>query len=114
MMTFNEADVSLRADSRLTERCQTTIPAAICDALHLKPRETIQYSLLAGGKVVMSRLQDEEQDDPVVSQFLSFIEKDMVKNPQRIQPVSAAFWAGLEELTAGMTVDLDAPLTHDE
>lgn len=34
---LNSADVSLRAESRLTERSQTTIPAAIRDALHLKP-----------------------------------------------------------------------------
>lgn len=114
MMIFNNADVSLRAESRLTERSQTTIPAAIRDALHLKPGETIQYSLLAGGKVVMSRLQDEEHDDPVVNQFLSFLEKDMITNPQRIQPVTASFWAGIEELTAGIEVDLDAPLTDDE
>jgi antitoxin PrlF len=114
MMSYNEADVSLRAESRLTERSQTTIPAAIRDALHLKPGETIQYSLMPGGKVVMSRYQGEEHDDPVVNQFLSFLEKDMVKNPQRIQPVTADFWSGIEELTAGINVDLDAPLTDDE
>jgi antitoxin PrlF len=41
MVTFNIADVSLRAESRLTERSQTTIPASIGDALHLKPGENI-------------------------------------------------------------------------
>ncbi len=52
---LNSADVSLRAESRLTERSQTTIPAAIRDALHLKPGESIHYTLLAGGKVLMSK-----------------------------------------------------------
>lgn len=114
MNNLNIADVSLRAESRLTERSQTTIPAAIRDALHLKPGETIEYSLLPGGKVIMSRQEQEEnQDDPVVVQFLAFLENDMKKNPQHIQPVPMDLWARAKELTAGIEVDLDAPLTDD-
>lgn len=109
---FNSADVSLRAESRLTERSQTTIPASIRDALHLKPGESIHYTLLAGGKVIMSR-KDVEQDDPVVSQFLTFLENDMKKNPQNIAPVPAMFWESIKALTAGVEVDLDAPLTDN-
>lgn len=112
VIQINMADVSLRAESRLTERSQTTIPAAIRDALHLKPGEYINYTLLPGGKVIMSRLE-EEQDDPVVSQFLTFLENDMKKNPQNIHQVPAALWAGIKALTAGVEVDLDAPLTDD-
>jgi len=108
----HKADVSLRAESRLTERSQTTIPAAIRDALHLKPGEYINYTLLAGGKVIMSR-QEEEQDDPVVSQFLDFLEGDMKKNPQNIHAVPVAFWESINTLTAGVEVDLDAPLTDN-
>lgn len=110
--TLDSASVSLRAESRLTERSQTTIPAVIRDALHLKPGEYINYILLAGGKVIMSR-QEEEQDDPVVSKFLSFIEDDMKKNPQNIAPVPVVFWEGIKALTAGVEVDLDAPLTDN-
>ncbi|EJL7720721.1 type II toxin-antitoxin system PrlF family antitoxin [Cronobacter sakazakii] len=109
---LNSADVSLRAESRLTERSQTTIPAAIRDALHLKPGEAIHYTLLAGGKVIMSK-KEEEQDDPVVTQFLAFLENDMMKNPQNIAPVPALFWESIKSLTAGVKVDLDAPLTDD-
>ncbi|WP_437125534.1 type II toxin-antitoxin system PrlF family antitoxin [Escherichia coli] len=44
----------------MTYQCsQTTIPAVIRDALHLKLGEYIHYTLLAGGKVIMSR-QDED------------------------------------------------------
>ncbi|WP_289368063.1 type II toxin-antitoxin system PrlF family antitoxin [Pantoea stewartii] len=107
-----ETDVSLRAESRLTERSQTTIPAAIRDALHLKPGEYIKYTLLAGGKVIMSR-QEDEQDDPVVSQFLNFLESDMKNNPKNIHAVPVAFWESIKALTAGVDVDLDAPFTDD-
>lgn len=112
MFKFDQVDVSLRAESRLTERSQTTIPAAIRDALHLKPGEIIEYSLISGGKVIMSKQQD-EQDDPAVSHFLTFLEQDMVNNPQHIQSVPIEFWSGLEKLVAGIEVDLDAPLTDD-
>ena len=112
MFKFDRADVSLRAESRLTERSQTTIPAAIRDALHLKPGEVIEYSLLAGGKVIMSK-QNNEQDDPVVSQFLSFLERDMMNNPQHIHSIPVEFWSGIETLVAGIDVDLDAPLTDE-
>ena len=60
----------------------------------------------------MSR-KEEEQDDPVVSQFLTFLENDMKNNPQNIHQVPAAFWAGIKAFTAGVEVDLDAPLTDD-
>lgn len=109
---IQDSDVSLSAESRLTERSQTTIPAAIRDALHLKPGEYIRYSLLAGGKVIMSRQEDEE-DDPVVLNFLTFLENDMKKNPQNIHAVPVAVWDSIKTLTAGVEVDLDAPLTDD-
>lgn len=109
---LNYADASFSAVSRLTERSQTTIPAAIRDALHLKPGENIHYTLLAGGKVIMSR-QEDEQEDPVVLKFLNFLENDMKKNPQKIAPVPALFWEKIKALTAGVEVDLDAPLTDD-
>lgn len=107
-----EADVSLHAESRLTERSQTTIPAAIRDALHLKPGEYIKYTLLAGGKVIMSR-QNDEQDDPIVLNFLNFLEHDMKANPQNIHTVPLTVWKSIKALTAGVEVDLDAPLTDD-
>lgn len=111
-MFLNIADVSLRAESRLTERSQTTIPAAIRDALQLKPGEFIDYLLLSGGKVLMSR-KIQQEEDPVVGQFLQLLENDMAVNPQRIQPVSASLWTSIEALTAGAEVDLDAPLTDE-
>lgn len=68
MIDINPSTVSLRAKSRLTERSQTTIPAAIHDALHLQPGEIIEYSLLADGNVIISR-QTNAHEDPIVSQF---------------------------------------------
>lgn len=110
----NYAEVSLRAESKLTERSQTTIPAAIRDALHLKPGEYIRYELLAGGQVVLSRLDEEEEQDPVVASFLHFLEKDMQNNPQRLRSLSPEKLARARELTAGMDLDIDAEITDED
>jgi len=112
MVTLKMADVSLRAESRLTERSQTTIPASIRDALNLKPGEHIEYSLLPGGQVILTK-KDDNQDDPVVAQFLAFLENDMTQNPQHIHAVPKALWSDMKELTAGVEIDLDAPLTDE-
>jgi len=52
----------------------------------------------------------EDQDDPVVSAFLAFLEKDMLEHPEVIQPVDAQQIARAKFLTADITVtddDLD-------
>ena len=47
--------------STLTEKWQTTIPAEIRKALHLKPRQRLIYELIEGG--VMVRAQSETLKD---------------------------------------------------
>lgn len=39
-------------ESTLTDRYQTTVPEAVRRALHLGKRDTIHYSIGAGGEVV--------------------------------------------------------------
>lgn len=57
--------------------------------------------------------QEDKQDDPVVSQFLNFLESDMKNNPQNIHAVPVSLWESTKALTAGVGVDLDAPFTDD-
>jgi antitoxin PrlF len=114
-MNILKSDVALRVQSRLTERSQTTIPPAVRDALHLMPGEYLEYSLLAGGQVMLSRQQEEEEHlDPVIQSFLSFLDKDMEANPQNLKPLDASLFARINELTAGMDTDIDAELTDDD
>jgi antitoxin PrlF len=54
--------------------------------------------------------QDEEQEDPIVSAFLSFLEKDMTNNPSSIKPLDETLIARMKELTNGIEAtdsDLD-------
>ncbi|WP_414681238.1 type II toxin-antitoxin system PrlF family antitoxin [Longimicrobium sp.] len=48
--------------------------------------------------------------EPVLSAFLSLIERDMIKCPEGIQPLPVDILARAERLVAGMHVDMDAPL----
>lgn len=109
------AEMALRVESKVTQRGQTTIPTPVREALKLKPGEDrIAYEILPGGKVLISRQEEENEQDPVVSAFLAFLSHDMQQNPQHILPLSKALMDNVAELTAGMEVSLDDPLTEDD
>lgn len=108
------ASMPLCAESKLTGRSQTTIPAAICEALQLKPGEYIRYELRPDGQVLLSRQDDEEALDPGIASFLHFIQTDMQQNPQRLCPLAAEKLARARELTAGMDLRLDTEITDDD
>ncbi|WP_075278438.1 type II toxin-antitoxin system PrlF family antitoxin [Pectobacterium brasiliense] len=114
MFDLKSADVLLRADSRLTARSQTTIPSSVRDAMNLQPGEYIHYSVLPGGQVLISRREEAIDDDPVIHHFLHFLAEDMQRHPENIKPFDQSLMSRASVLTAGMDIDLDAPLTDDE
>lgn len=114
MTILTLAGASLRASSKLTARSQTTIPASVRDAMKLKPGEEIEYQVLGDGTVVIARKSPPENEDPIIEQFLHFLAKDMAHNPSQIKPLDISLMSRASSLTAGMDVDLDAPLTEDE
>lgn len=114
MVIAKSAEVVLRAESRLTARSQTTIPAAIRHALHLKSGENIEYRVLPDGAVMIARQQDTVDDDPVVTSFLSFLAKDMQAHPERLRSFDSSRLTRALELTAGMDIDVNDPLAEDE
>jgi antitoxin PrlF len=59
---------------------------------------------------VLDNAEVENDNDPVVRAFLSFIEKDMNDNPANISPVPADQMAKVAELTAGVVVSDDDDL----
>lgn len=105
---------AIEDDSKLTDRYQTTVPASVRQALKLKRRDRIHYTIRANGEVVLSRAQDEAHQDPVITRFLDFLESDMQANPANIRAVTANTFAEAENLTAGVEVDLDACLPEDD
>ena len=105
--------IKLEAESKVTRRFQTTIPAAIRKALNLTENDRIQYKVLPDGQVVISR-QLEEHSDPVINAFLDFVEADMLNHPENLQPLTLAMREKINVLTASIDIDLDSPLSDDD
>lgn len=105
--------LNFQAESTLTDRYQTTVPENVRKALGLNKRDKIHYTIEPNGKVIMSRVEQEEED-PVIEKFLNFLAEDMSKNPQNIKPISPELINRAKELVAGVEFDLDAPLSDEE
>ncbi len=99
----------------ITERGQTTVPAAIRKMLALGKRDQVVFRGLADGTVVIAKKDTVAEDrDPVIGAFLAFLTRDMTAEPQRIQSVSRKLVARGKVLVKGVEVDLDAPLPDDD
>ena len=105
---------TLKVESTLTDRYQTTVPEAVRRSLRLGKRDKIHYTIRPNGEVVLSRAQVAEADDPVLSQFLDFLSRDITRHPERLQGLDMSFVERLRSLTCDTAVDLDAPLSADD
>jgi antitoxin PrlF len=98
--------------SKVTARAQTTLPSGVRKALGLEAGDQNAYTI-EGDQAVIRKLTDEDEADPVLAGFLKLLERDIVDHPERIQFATQAFATYLEELTAGIEVDYDAPIEGD-
>lgn len=96
--------------SKMTARAQTTLPSGVRKALGLEAGDQIAYTI-EGDQAVIRKLTDEE--DPALAGFLELLERDIADHPERVQFATRAFAEYLEELTAGIEVDYDAPIEGD-
>ena len=104
---------ALEVESTLTDRYQTTVPETVRRALQLNKRDKIHYSIRPSGEVVLSRAEYSE-DDPAISQFLSFLAHDIAANPQHLQAIDSNLVARIHSLIDSNEIDLDAPLSADD
>lgn len=105
---------TLEAESTLTDRYQTTVPETVRRTLGLGKRDKIHYTISASGEVVLTRAVPATDDDPALGAFLNFLARDIAAHPERLQVIDAGFFQRLQELTADIESDLDAPLPADE
>lgn len=101
------------SESTLTDRYQTTVPDPIRKVLGLSKRDKICYTIQPDGQVVISRA-DKTQSDPILGQFLSFLARDIEKNPQHLQAISSDLLSRVQSLVAEVALDLDAPLSDKD
>ena len=101
------------SESTLTDRYQTTVPDAVRKALHLGKREKIRYTIQSDGNVLLSRV-DQQEADPALDSFLTFLANDIQHNPQRLQAVTPELVAHLQNLVSDVEIDLAAPLNAED
>ena len=107
------AQLSLSSDSALTDRYQTTVPKMVRKALHLKKRDKIRYTLQADGTVVLSRA-DQNEDDPVLTKFLTFLANDISQNPKNVSSQGSDLVERIRPLVSGVETDLNTPLSDED
>ena len=105
---------SLKVESTLTDRYQTTVPETVRRALKLGKRDKIRYAIRPSGEVVLSRVEASDGDDPVLGQFLGFLATDINCHPERLQALDSGLVQRLQTLIGGVDVDLNAVLSEDD
>ena len=100
----------LEIPATITERGQTTVPAAIRKMLALGNHHQVVFRGLADGTVVIAKMQARADE----GEFLEFLAHAMVSEPARTRPVPRSLVARGKGLVKGVKVDLNAALPDDE
>lgn len=104
----------LEVESTLTDRYQTTIPETVRRALRLGKRDKIHYLIRPDGEVVLTRGTADQENDPVLGQFLGFLARDIAEHPERVEVMDSSLVQRIQSLVADVELDLDAPLSADD
>ncbi len=101
---------TLKTESTLTDRYQTTVPETVRRALHLGKRDKILYTIRPNGEVVLTHAGSVEKDDPLLGQFLTFLASDIANHPDNLYAVNTNLVQHIQSLTSGVKVILDEAL----
>lgn len=106
-------EMKVFAESKVTDRYQTTLPASVRKALGITKQDKVAYGIGSDGKVYLTRLEP-EGSDPVLAKFAAFLAKDIAQNPKNVRPISPDLVDKSRALIEGMDSDLNAPLEEDD
>jgi antitoxin PrlF len=105
---------TLKLESTLTDRYQTTVPNAVRHALKLGKRDKISYLIQPDGGVMLARASSETENDPVVGKFLDFLARDVAAHPEHLKSIDPGLRKRIKSLVKNIEVDLDAPLAVED
>jgi antitoxin PrlF len=94
--------------SAITAKCQTTLPKGVRTALGVSSGDRLAYVIEHDHAIIMKA--PEPEDDPVMTSFLAFIERDLCEHPERVRDLPQALVDRARSLVAGVDVDLDAAI----
>ena len=97
--------------SVITAKSQTTLPKGVRNALGVGPGDRLEYVIERDRAIIMKR--EAEQQDPVINEFLAFLERDMLKHPDRVREFPPDLVERGRSLVGGVDIDLDAPIKGD-
>ena len=106
------AQAVLVAESKLTDRFQTTVPSLVRQALHLGKKDTIKYTIQENGDVLISRAVSTDED-PILESFLSFLANDM-QHKGKLQLLTANMRLSVENLVEDVEIDIDTSLLEED
>ncbi len=95
----------------ITAKGQTTIPRAVRQALGVGYGARIAFRIENG--TVTVHPADDDATDPALAPFLDLLARDIASRPESLVPLPKALMDRVERLTAGVEVDLDAPILGD-
>ena len=101
------------SESTLTSRYQTTIPQMVRKILGLDKNDKIKYTLNQDGSVLLSKLENEDED-PVLGQFLAFLTNDISENPYNLQAMDSDLVQKAQSLVADVEIDLNNSLSDED
>ena len=107
--------LKIEAESTLTDRYQTTVPETVRRVLNLHKRDRIHYSIRPNGEVIISGISPTPMDDPVLGQFLEFLQKDIANHPEHLQAVDATLFERINSLVGECgDINLNAVLPKED
>jgi len=92
-------------ESTLTAKGQTTVPAAVRNALGVGYGDRVRW-LLRGNEVVVVPVRGAEHRDPALDGFLTLIERDVAAG-RNLGALPAELLSALREAVREVPVDLD-------
>ena len=106
------ANPILVSEATLTDRYQTTVPGPVRKALNLHKRAKIRYTIQPDGSVLLSRA-DQDNADPALGSFLSFLANDIQHNPQCLKAITPERVSCIQNRVGDINIDLDASLDDE-
>jgi antitoxin PrlF len=95
----------------ISAKGQTTVPVEVRNALGVDAGDRVSFRLDDEGKVSLSRAEDD--GDPAIDAFLTFLAQDIQTRPAAIAGLTEDLKHRLEKITVGTTIGPDDVIEGD-